>query len=149
VIKRSAQVQCPACLTNTEAECRGKMLNQFTLKAGFNVFFDDIFECTTLQTQVSTHLLKTLVYVFKVFYLINIRRFHAALLRFPVVVSRFRDTVLMADIFHGSSGYNRFNYSDDLMLNKKSFTHSDLLRWRDEYAGRHLNMNGTITEGTT
>ncbi|MCX8958207.1 hypothetical protein EHW66_18755 [Erwinia psidii] len=30
------------------------------------------------------------------------------------------------------------------MLSKTGFTHSDLLRWQNEYAGRSLNVNGTI-----
>ncbi len=42
---------------------------------------------------------------------------------------------LPADIFNGSSGFNRLNHSDDLMLSKTGFTHSDLLRWQIDYAG--------------
>ncbi|QCR09802.1 hypothetical protein EH207_15505 [Brenneria rubrifaciens] len=34
------------------------------------------------------------------------------------------------------------------MLSKTGFTHSDLLRWQNEYAGRSLNVNGTIMRDT-
>ncbi|MBW5932423.1 hypothetical protein CFM96_28075, partial [Klebsiella michiganensis] len=41
-----------------------------------------------------------------------------------------------------------FNHGDDLMLSKTGFTHSDLLRWQSEYAGRSLNVNGSIMRDT-
>ncbi|NDO80318.1 hypothetical protein CJP72_05855 [Citrobacter sp. NCU1] len=34
------------------------------------------------------------------------------------------------------------------MLSETGFTHNDLLRWQNEYAGRSLNMNGTIMRDT-
>ncbi|MBZ7671725.1 hypothetical protein FML27_09605 [Klebsiella grimontii] len=34
------------------------------------------------------------------------------------------------------------------MLSKTGFTHSDLLRWQTDYAGRSLNVNGTIMRDT-
>ncbi|THB83569.1 hypothetical protein E1N66_14985 [Pantoea allii] len=34
------------------------------------------------------------------------------------------------------------------MLSKAGFTHSDLLRCQNEYAGRSLNVNGTIMRDT-
>ncbi|WP_256664940.1 hypothetical protein [Klebsiella grimontii] len=34
------------------------------------------------------------------------------------------------------------------MLSKTGFTHSDLLRWQSEYAGRSLNVNGSIMRDT-
>ncbi|NCF06080.1 hypothetical protein DK872_26885 [Kosakonia sp. MH5] len=34
--------------------------------------------------------------------------------------------------------------SDDLMLSKTGFTHSDLLRWQIEYVGRSLKVNGSF-----
>ncbi|OWG41729.1 hypothetical protein CCE11_25370 [Escherichia coli] len=40
-----------------------------------------------------------------------------------------------ANIFNNSSGFNRLNHSDDLMLSKTGCTHSDLLRWQIDYAG--------------
>ncbi|EPI68061.1 transposase-like protein, partial [Salmonella enterica subsp. enterica serovar Enteritidis str. 08-1080] len=55
---------------------------------------------------------------------------------------------LPADIFNGSSGFNRFNYGNDLMLSKTGFTHSDLLCWQIDYAGGSLNVNGTIMRDT-
>lgn len=58
------------------------------------------------------------------------------------------DTGLPADIFNGSSGFNRFNYGNDLMLSKTGFTHSDLLYWQIDYAGGSLNVNGTIMRDT-
>ncbi|EBB3896709.1 hypothetical protein DZD19_21930, partial [Salmonella enterica] len=51
-------------------------------------------------------------------------------------------------IFNGSSGFNRFNYGNDLMLSKTGFTHSDLLCWQIDYAGGSLNVNGTIMRDT-
>ncbi|EBW5451452.1 hypothetical protein DPS78_25775, partial [Salmonella enterica subsp. enterica serovar Agona] len=51
-------------------------------------------------------------------------------------------------IFNGSSGFNRFNYGNDLMLGKTGFTHSDLLCWQIDYAGGSLNVNGTIMRDT-
>ena len=36
--------------------------------------------------------------------------------------------------FNGASGFNRLNHSDDLMLSKTGFTHSDLFRWQIDYA---------------
>ncbi|EBA2446423.1 hypothetical protein ACN240_004848, partial [Salmonella enterica] len=47
-----------------------------------------------------------------------------------------------------SSGFNRFNYGNDLMLSKTGFTHSDLLCWQIDYAGGSLNVNGTIMRDT-
>ncbi|MGY9356288.1 hypothetical protein ACTM7X_18950, partial [Citrobacter braakii] len=41
-----------------------------------------------------------------------------------------------------------FNYSNDLMLSKTGFTHSDLLCWQSDYAGGSLNVNGTIMRDT-
>ena len=61
-----------------------------------------------------------------------------------VQMKRLRNTGLPADIFNGSSGFNRFNHGDDLMLSKTGFTHSDLLHWQIDYAGGSLNANGTI-----
>ncbi|MBS8914481.1 hypothetical protein KEP63_24520, partial [Escherichia coli] len=52
------------------------------------------------------------------------------------------------DIFNSSSGFNRLNHGDDLMLSKTGFTHSDLLNWQIEYAGGSLNVNGTIMRDT-
>ncbi|EDV1846644.1 hypothetical protein JJ28_004994, partial [Salmonella enterica subsp. enterica] len=49
---------------------------------------------------------------------------------------------------NGSSGFNRFNYGNDLMLSKTGFTHSDLLCWQIDYAGGSLNVNGTIMRDT-
>ncbi|MEQ1399714.1 hypothetical protein, partial [Salmonella enterica] len=46
------------------------------------------------------------------------------------------------------SGFNRFNYGNDLMLSKTGFTHSDLLYWQIDYAGGSLNVNGTIMRDT-
>ncbi|MGY9357757.1 formate dehydrogenase subunit gamma, partial [Citrobacter braakii] len=40
------------------------------------------------------------------------------------------------------------NYSNDLMLSKTGFTHSDLLCWQSDYAGGSLNVNGTIMRDT-
>ncbi|SAD36582.1 Uncharacterised protein [Enterobacter cloacae] len=71
----------------------------------------------------------------KVLDLFNIRGLHAAVSGLPVVVCGFRDTSLPADIFNGSSGFNRLNHSDDLILSKTGFTHRDLLRWKIDYAG--------------
>ena len=65
-----------------------------------------------------------------------------------VQMKRLRNTGLPADIFNGSSGFNRFNHGDDLMLSKTGFTHSDLLCWQIDYAGGPLNVNGTIMRGT-
>jgi hypothetical protein len=42
---------------------------------------------------------------------------------------------LPANILNSSSGFCRLNHCDDLMLNKEGFTHSDLLRWQNDYAG--------------
>ncbi|AEW76012.1 hypothetical protein EcWSU1_A038 (plasmid) [Enterobacter ludwigii] len=46
-----------------------------------------------------------------------------------------REVGLPADIFNASSGFNRLNHSDHLMLSKTGFMHSDLLRWQIDYAG--------------
>ncbi|PDO84080.1 hypothetical protein BK797_15300 [Kosakonia sacchari] len=61
---------------------------------------------------------------------------------------RFKETSLTADIFHCSSGFNHPGHSDDLMLSKTGFTHSERLRWQNEYAGSFLKMNGSIMPGT-
>ncbi|MGO2729469.1 MAG: hypothetical protein ACTIA0_05465, partial [Citrobacter braakii] len=42
----------------------------------------------------------------------------------------------------------RLNHSDDLMLSKTGFTHSDLLCWQIDYAGGSQNVNGTIMRDT-
>lgn len=34
------------------------------------------------------------------------------------------------------------------MLIKTGFTHNNLLRWQNEYAGRSLNVNGSIMRDT-
>ena len=118
------------------------------LKAGFIVFFDNVFQRPVLKSQVSKHLFETPVLVLKILDLFNIRSLHAAVSGLPVVVSGLRDTGLPADIFNGSSGFNRLNHSDDLMFSKTGFTNSDLLRWQIDYAGGSLNVNGTIMRDT-
>lgn len=47
----------------------------------------------------------------------------------------FRGYRLPADIFHGSSGFKRFNHNDALMLSKTGFRHSDPFRWLIDDAG--------------
>ncbi|KNC92031.1 hypothetical protein GM30_19535 [Trabulsiella odontotermitis] len=42
----------------------------------------------------------------------------------------FNDTGLLADIFNGSSGFNRLNHGGDRLLSKTGFTYNDLLRWQ-------------------
>lgn len=111
-------------------------------------FFDNVFQCPIFKPEVGKHLLKPSVLVLKIFYLLNIRCFHATVFRLPVIVCGFRDPGLPADVFHCSSGFNRLNYRDDLMLSKTGFTHSDLLRWQNEFAARSLNLNGTIMRDT-
>ena len=66
---------------------------------------------------------------------LNIRSLHAAVFGLPVVIGGFRDSGLATDIFNSSSGFNRLNHGDDLMLSKTGFTHSALLRWQIDYAG--------------
>lgn len=106
------------------------------LKAGFKAFFDNVFQRPVLKAQVSKHLFETPVLVLKILDLFNIRSLHAALSGLPVVVvGGFRNTGLPTNIFNGSSGFNRLNYGNDLMLSKTGFTHSDLLCWQLDYAG--------------
>lgn len=66
MVNRSAQVQTPAGLTDTESECRYQMSDHSRLKAGFKAFFDNVFQRPVLQTQVSKHLFKTAVLALKI-----------------------------------------------------------------------------------
>lgn len=81
-----------------------------------------------IKADVSKHLLETSVLVLKVLYLFNISGLHTTIFRFPIVVGRFLDTGLAADILNSSSDFNRHNHGDNLMLSKTGFTNNDLLR---------------------
>ena len=105
------------------------------LKAGFKAFFDNVFQRPVLKAQVGKHLFETPVLVLKILALFNIRSFHTAVSGLPVVVGGFRYTGFPADSFNSSSGVNRLNHSDYLMLSKTNLTHSDLLRWLTDFAG--------------
>jgi len=70
------------------------------------LFFDNIFQCPVLKTEVGKYLFETLALVLRVFYLFNISRFHVTVFRLPAVVSRLRDTGLPADILKSSSSFN-------------------------------------------
>ncbi len=70
MINRSAQVQAPAGLTDTESECRYQMSDQLTLKGWFKAFFDNVFQRPVLKAQVGKHLFEASVLVLKIFYLL-------------------------------------------------------------------------------
>lgn len=104
---RSAQVQTPAGLADSESERRYQMSDQLVL----NLFFDNVFQRPVLKAQVGKHLFETSVLVLKILDLFDIRSLHSAVSGLPVVVGGFRDTGLPADILNSSSGFNRLNHS--------------------------------------
>ncbi len=114
MVNRSAQVQTPAGLTDTESECRYQMSDCSLLKAGFKAFFDNVFQRPVFNAQVGKHQFETLVLVLKILDFFNIRSLHGTVSGLPVVVGGFRNAGLPADIFNSSSG-TELNHSDDLM----------------------------------
>lgn len=94
-------------------------MSRSRLQAVVIAFFDNVFQRPVLNALVGKNLFETSVLIFKILDLFNIRNLHAAISGLPVVVGGFRNTCLPADIFNSSSGINRLNHSDDLMLSKR------------------------------
>ena len=61
-----------------------------------------------LETEVGVHLLQPPILVCQLLKLSNIRNLHATVLRFPVVVGRFKNTVLSADRFEVAPAFYLF-----------------------------------------
>lgn len=67
---------------------------------------------------------------------------------FPIVVRGHRDPGLAADVFNGASGFDGLQNGDDLVFGESCFTHGDLLRGHNQYAGRSLDVNGPVYRDT-
>lgn len=74
----------------------------------------------------------------------DIRGFHTAELRFPVVVRGLRNPGFAAHIFDGASGFDGLQSGDDLVFGESGFAYGDLLQGYIQYAGRSLNVNGPV-----
>ena len=94
------------------------------------------------------HLFQPAIFILRVLHLFDIRGFHTAELRFPVVIAGFGNTGFAADILDGTSGFDRLQNSDDLVFGESGFAHGELLQGYIQYAGRSLNANGSVKRDT-
>lgn len=78
-------------------------------------------------------------FILKVFHLFDIRGFHTAKLRIPVVVRGLRDPGFAADILNNASGFDGYQNGDDLVFSASGLTHGDLLQGHNQYAGSSKN----------
>lgn len=108
------------------------------------LFSNNVFQCAALEAQVRKHLFQPAVFIFEVLHLFDIRGFHTAELRFPVVVRGLRNPGFAAHIFDGASGFDGLQNGDDLVFGESGFAHGDLLQEHNQYAGRSLNVNGPL-----
>jgi len=60
-----------------------------------NDFFEDILECLILVRQLGVHAFVLREFRLKLLHFLELRRFHAASLRFPVIIRRYADVVLV------------------------------------------------------
>lgn len=78
------------------------------------IFCDQILQRVALHRQLGIHPLELGVFGFNVAELLYIRRFQAAVLGLPYVVSRIGNTQLTADVLDLSPGLNLLQRRDDL-----------------------------------
>lgn len=130
------------------ANCAVTWLANSHFIAVFKAFFNNVFQCAALETQVRKHLFQLAVFTLKVFHLFDIVGFHTAEFRFPVVVRGLRDPGLAADILNGASGLDGLQNGNDLMFGESAFVHDDLLREHNQYVGRCLKVNGPFYRDT-
>lgn len=100
------------------------------------------------KAEIGKHLLKTTIFVLKVFHLFDIRGLYTAVLCFPVVVRGFRYSRFAADIFDSPAYFDGLSYGDDLVLGKLDFAHGDLLQEHNQYVGRSLKVNAPFCRDT-
>lgn len=130
------------------AKCSAILLTSSRFIAGFKVFFNDVFQGAIFQTEVGGHLLQPAVLIFQVFKFFYISGFHATVLRFPVVIAGFGNAGLTTDVLHGTSGFNRLQDGDDLVLSKPGLRMAISSGQRYQYAGRSLKVNGAFNWDT-
>ena len=62
------------------------------------------------ETEIRVHLLQATILLCQLFELSNVRNLHAAILCFPVVVSRIRYPALTAEFLYLAAAFNLFQY---------------------------------------
>lgn len=60
--------EIPSCMpAYAHYKLRRQVANKLTLIAGFKNFFDDVFQYSTLLTQIGNHLLQTIFLILEIF----------------------------------------------------------------------------------
>ena len=78
------------------------------------------FTCPAFKAEISKHLFEATVFILQIYHLFDIRGFHTTQLRFPVVITGFRDTSFNADILNGTSGFDRLQNVNDLVFGESA-----------------------------
>ena len=79
-------------------------------------FCDDVLQDLVLETQLGEHLLQLGVLFLELPEPFDVRGFHAAILRLPVVIRRRAHPVIAADVRQASACFDLFEDLDDLVL---------------------------------
>jgi len=95
--------------------------------AALEFFFDQIPQSPVFQSHVGIHALQLRKLMFHLFEPLQVRRAHATVLRFPLVVRGIRDPMPAADLLNRTAGIRFLENADDLGFRKTCLLHQSLL----------------------
>ena len=82
------------------------------------LFFDEFLNRFVFQAEIGIHLFQATILFLECFQALDVRCFHATVLRLPIVVCRAADPVIATDLFNLQSCFNFLQDRNDLGFGK-------------------------------